>query len=142
MKAKIPQHVHESYLRHRRERNWQIIFPIVLTFILLIALIGVIWSATFYNNGDVARWAAVSTIVIVIPIMIGMLIVLALLAGLVYLLAKLLNITPMYTGIVQDYVYLAESYIKRGTELIVKQVLEIQGVIASIHEFFRKLNPK
>jgi len=142
MKAKIPQHMHESYLRHRRERNWQIIFPIVLTFILLIALIVVINIATFRDGGDVARWAAVSTIVIVIPIMIGMLIVLALLAGLVYLLAKLLNITPTYTGIVQDYVYLAESYIKRGTEMIVRRVIEIQGVVASIHEFFRKLNPK
>jgi len=119
--------------------TWQIIFPVVLTFILLIGLIVLISLATFRDNGDVARWAAVSTIWIVVPIMIGLVIVLALLAGLIYLLAKLLSITPTYTGIAQDYVYLAEGYIKRGTEMIVKQVIELQGVIASVHEFFKKL---
>ena len=120
---------------------WQIIFPIALTGILLIALIVLINIATFRDNGDVARWAAVSTIWIVIPIMVGLLIFLALLVGIIYLLGKLLHITPTYTSLAQDYVYLAESYIKRGTEMIVKQVIEIQGIIASIREFFKKLKP-
>jgi hypothetical protein len=142
MKAKLPQPVHESYLRHRKQVTWQIILPIVLTFILLIALIVLINIATFRDGGDVARWAQISTIWIVIPIMIGLLIVVALLGGIIYLLAKLLHVTPAYTGLAQDYVYLAQGYIKRGTEMIVKQVIEIQGVVASVQEFFRKLNPK
>ena len=45
---------------------------------------------------------AVSTIWIVIPIMVGLLLCLALIGGLVYLLAKLLNIAPTYTGLAQD----------------------------------------
>jgi hypothetical protein len=139
MKAKLPQPVHESYLKHRKQRTWQIIVPIVLTGILFVALIAVINLATFRDGGDVARWAAVSTIWIVIPIMVGMLIFLAVLVALVYLMKKLLNITPTYTGLAQDYVYLAESYIKRGTESVVRQVINIQGALASVQAFFRKL---
>ena len=139
MKAKLPQPMHESYLRHRREMTWQIIFPIALTVILLIALIILINIATFRDNGDVARWAAISTIWIVLPIMFGLLIFLALLAGIIYLLAKLLHITPTYTGIAQHYVFLVAGYIKRGLDAVVKQVIEIQGVVASIQEFFKKI---
>jgi hypothetical protein len=139
MKAKLPQPVHESYRRHRKELVWQIILPVVLTALLLIALIVVINIATFRDGGDVARWAAISTIWIVIPIMIGLLVFTALLGGLVYLMQKLLNITPTYTGIAQDYVYIAQGYIKRATEAIVKPVLELNGILASIIAFFERM---
>jgi len=142
MKATLPQPVHESYKRHRRELMWQIILPMALTSVLLIALIVLINIATFRDGGDVGRWAAISTIWIVIPIIIGLLIVVALLGGLVYLMQKLLNITPTYTSLVQNYVYLAEGYIKRAAEAIVKPVLQINGILASILAFFEKINPQ
>jgi hypothetical protein len=136
MKAKIPQPVHESYKRHRREFAWQIVFPVVLTSLLLIGLIVLINLATFNEGGDVARWAAISTIWIVIPIMLAMLIFLALLVVLVYYLGKLLNITPTYTGLAQDYVHKAAAYIKRGADMVVKPVLMLDGLGASIKAFF------
>ena len=140
MKAKLPQPVHESYLKHRRQLTWQILMPVLLMCILLIALIVIINIATFRDNGDVARWAAISTIWIVIPIMVGMLIFLVLLGGLIYLLSKLLGITPRYTGLAQDYIHKAAGAIKRGLDAIVRQFIEIQGVLASIREFFKKIS--
>ena len=141
MKAKIPQPVHESYLKHRRQLMWQIILPMLLTVLLFIAMIVLINIATFREGGDVARWAAVSTIWIVIPIMVGMLIFIALLGGLVYLMMKLLNVTPTYTSLAQDYVYLAVGYIKRATEVIVRPVIQINGILASIKAFFERMKP-
>ena len=141
MKAIIPQQVHESYKRHRKQVMWQIILPVVLTSLLLIALIVLINIATFRDGGDVGRWAAISTIWIVIPIMIGLVIVVAILGGLVYLMQKLLHITPTYTSLAQDYVYLAEGYIKRATEAIIKPVLQLNGILASILTFFEKIKP-
>jgi len=120
---------------------WQIILPIVLTVVFCIALIVLINIATFRDNGDVARWAAVSTIWIVIPIMIGLVIVLALLGGLVYLMFRLLNITPTYTGLAQDYVNKAALYIKRGMDAIVKPVVNLNGILASISAFFERMKP-
>ncbi|MEP7135691.1 MAG: hypothetical protein ABI904_12230 [Chloroflexota bacterium] len=142
MKAILPQHVHESYKRHRKELMWQIILPVVLISVLLIALIVLINIATFRDGGDVGRWAAISTIWIVIPIMIGLVIVVAILGGLVYLMQQLLNITPTYTSLAQDYVYLAEGYIKRAAEAIVQPVVQLNGILASILAFFEKIKPQ
>lgn len=136
MNAKLPQPLHESYRNHRRQLFWQILLPIMLTALLCLGLIVLINIAAFRNGGDVARWAAVSTIWIVIPIMIGLIIVLALLAGLVYLMAKLLRVTPTYTGLAQEYVHKAALYIKRGADAVVKPIFLIDGVGASIRAFF------
>jgi len=135
MNTKIPQPVRLSYQRHRKQLMWQIVMPIVLTTLLIIAAIVLINIATFRDGGDVARWAAVSTIWIVIPIMIGLLIVFAIFVGLVYLMAKLLNITPTYTGQLQDLVYKLAGYIKRGADAVVKPVLGFEGFKASINAF-------
>jgi heme/copper-type cytochrome/quinol oxidase subunit 2 len=136
MNAKLPQPVHESHRRHRRQLAWQIILPIVLTVVLIVALIALISIATFHDGGDVGRWAAVSTIWIVTPIMIGMGIFIVLLGGLVYLMKKLLNITPTYTGLAQDYVHKAVGYIKRGADAAVKPIFLLDGLGASIKAFF------
>jgi heme/copper-type cytochrome/quinol oxidase subunit 2 len=136
MNAKLPQPVHETYKRHRKQLMWQIILPITLTVILCVALIVLINVATFRDGGDVGRWAAISTIWIVVPIMIGSLIALALLGGLVYLMAKLLHIMPTYTGMAQDYVHIAVGYVKRGADAVVKPVFLIDGLGASIKAFF------
>jgi hypothetical protein len=141
MNAKLPQPVHESYLNHRRDRAWKIILPVVLSAVLCLALIVLVNVATFRDGGDVARWAAVSTIWIVVPIMIGMLIFFVLLGGLVYLMYKLLNITPTYTGQAQDYVHKAAIHIKRGADAAVKPIININGVLASISAFFERMKP-
>jgi len=141
MNAKLPQPVHESYRNHRKQMMWQIILPITVTVILCIALIVLINLAAFRDGGDVARWAAVSTIWIVVPIMVGLVIVLALLGGLVYLMYKLLDITPTYTGLAQDYVHKAAAYIKRGADAVVKPIIGLNGILASINAFFERMKP-
>ena len=136
MKAKIPQPVHESYKRHRKELTWQILLPVILSALLFVALIVLINIATFNQGGDVGRWAAISTIWIVIPVMVAGVVLLAILAALVYLMKELLGITPKYTGIAQDYVNKAAMYVKRGTEMAVKPVLFLDGIGASVKAFF------
>jgi hypothetical protein len=141
MKATIPQPVHASYLRHRKQVVWQVILPVVLTSLLIVALIVLVNVATFNQGGDVARWAAISTIWIVIPIMFGLLIFLALMVGLVYLMKKLLDVTPTYTGLTQDYVHIAAGYVRRAADAIVKPVLQLNGILASLIAFFEKIKP-
>ena len=141
MKAELPKPVHASYLKHRSQRTWQVILPVVLSAALCIALIVLINVATFRDGGDVARWAAVSTIWIVIPVMFGLLIVFALLAGLVYLMYKLLDITPTYTGMAQDYVHIGAGYVRRALDAIIRPVLQLNGILASINAFFERMKP-
>jgi hypothetical protein len=133
MKAVLPKPVHESYRRHRKQLTSQIILPVVIAGLLFIAMIVFINIATFRDNGDVARWAAVSTIWIVIPIMIASLIFLAVLIGLIYLLVRLLNITPTYTGLAQDFVHKLAIRIRLAANALVKPIIFIDSVGASIN---------
>jgi hypothetical protein len=135
MKAIIHKPVHESYQRHRKQLISQIILPVVISSILIVGLIVLVNVATFRDNGDVGRWAAISTIWIVIPMMVAGLIFLIILGGIVYLLKYLLNLTPIYTGQAQNFVYKIFGYIKRASDAAVKPVIYIDGVGASIERF-------
>jgi uncharacterized membrane protein len=138
MKATLPKPEHLSYKRHRKQMMNQIVLPVVLSVLVMIAFIVLISLATFRSDGDVGRWAAISTIWIVIPVMLAGVIVLVILIGLIYLMARGLQIIPTYTGLAQDYVAKARWYIVRGANMLVKPFLVIEGWSASIQEFFRK----
>ena len=132
MKAVLPEPVHESYRRHRKQRTSQIILPMVLAAILFIGMIVLVNIATFRDNGDVGRWAAISTIWIVIPVCISGFIFLALLGGLVYLMVRLLGVTPTYTGMAQDFVHKLAIRIRRAADMAVKPVFSMNGFGASL----------
>jgi|JI8StandDraft_2_1071088.scaffolds.fasta_scaffold91056_2 hypothetical protein len=132
---------HYSYRLHRKQRNTQIILPIILSVVVLVGLIVLISFATFKQGGDVGRWAAISTIWIVIPILLAGLVTLVVLIGLVYLMARALQGLPYYTGIAQDYVFKARGYIIRGADMAAKPILALDGWIESIKAFFGRMTP-
>jgi uncharacterized membrane protein len=135
MKARLPHPEHTSYLTHRKQVVWQVILPVVLAAMLLIGLIVLISLSTFRGGGDVARWAAISTIWIVIPILVAGLVILVLLIGVNYLVARLAQLIPNYTGIAQDYVFRAAGVIKRMTKAVVKPVFILDNLTANIKAF-------
>ncbi len=142
MKAHLPHPEHYSYLLHRKQRATQIILPVVISALLMTALVVLICFATFNSGGDVGRWAAVSTIWIIIPVMLAGLIFLAILVGLIYLMALALSALPHYTGIAQDYVYKAKAFIIRGADMVAKPVIAFDGFIADLKAFFERItNP-
>ncbi len=132
MKAIIHSPIHESYLKHRKQRVWQIIVPVILSAILCIALIVLVNIATFRDNGDVGRWAAVSTIWISIPIIIVSFLLLAILVGIAYLLIRLLQIAPIYTGKAQDFAFKVAGYARRAADAAVKPIIFLDSIGASI----------
>lgn len=140
MKATLSHPEHESYLKHRRQVTQQIILPVALSALTMIALIVLISVATFRDHGEVGRWAAISTIWIVSPIIAAGLIGLLILIGLIYLMARLLGILPTYTGLAQDYVHLGAGYIQRFTEAAVKPVFAVEGLAAYFKAIFGRIN--
>jgi hypothetical protein len=132
MKEVPSKPVHESYQRHRRQLISQIILPVVLAAILFIALVVLVNLATFRDNGDVGRWAAISTMWIALPIIIASLIFLVLLVSMIYLLARLLGIAPNYTSQAQDFVQRLGIRIRQAADVPVKPVMFLDGVGASI----------
>lgn len=139
MKTQLPHPQHYSYLQHRKQRTTQIILPVVLSAVLMLGLIVLICVATFNSGGDVGRWAAISTIWIIIPLLIAGLILLAILIGLIYLMARALSGLPYYTAIAQDYVYKAKGYIIRGADMAAKPILVLDGFIENVKSFFERI---
>ncbi len=150
MKSKHPHNfdrlsappAHYSYQLHRKQRNTQIILPVVLGAIILIGMIVLISMTTFKSNGDVSRWAAISTIWIMIPILLIGLVSLVILIGLIYLMARALGALPRYTGIAQDYVFKARGYIVRTANMAMKPIIALGGFIENIKAFLIRIgNP-
>ncbi len=135
MNAKLPKPVHESYLKHRKDLTWKIIFPVALSSVLCLGLVVLIYIATFRGGGDVQRWADISTMWIAIPMIMFLLVVFALLGGIVYLLAKLLNIAPPYTALAQEFFYKIEGYVRRGADAAAQPFIFVDSIGASINRF-------
>jgi hypothetical protein len=132
MKAVLPKPTHESYNRHRKQRTIQILLPVILAALIFIGLIVFINIATFGYNGDVGRWAAISTIWISIPVCLMGFVFLALLVGMVYLLGRLLGIAPVYTGKAQNFVRKLAIRIRLAADAAVKPILAINGFGATL----------
>jgi hypothetical protein len=133
MKAVLPKPVHESYKRHRRQLMSQIILPMALTGLVFIGLIVLISVSTFSGNGDVARWAAISSMWLASHVFVLEFIFLALLVGMIYLLGRLLGITPTYTEKAQDFVHKLMIRIRLLADKLVKPVIFWDSVGASIN---------
>jgi hypothetical protein len=119
---------HLSYRLHRRQMWTQILLPILLSVILFIAIIVLTSLATFRGYGDVSRWAAISTIWLVMPIMVVSLILLVLLCAVIYLLARLIGVIPPYSHQAQRFVYRIEGFVRHGSEMIVKPALFVDAI--------------
>lgn len=132
---------HYSYLKHRRQVMRQVVLPVVLSALALVGMIVWVSIATFEQGGDVGRWAAVSIIWVIIPTLLGGLVVLAILGGLIYGMARLLKALPYYTGIAQDYVVLARGYIVRGADMAVKPIVALNGWLQTAKAFFERITP-
>lgn len=111
----------------------------MLGVLLMIGMIVLISLATFKSGGNVGRWAAISTIWIVIPIIIAGLVFLAILIGFIYLMSLGLGVLPRYTGIAQDYVYKARAYLLHAADLAVRPVIALNGWLEHIKASIRRI---
>ncbi len=114
MDARHRRPQHASYRLHRRQTAWQVIVPVILAALVIIAAIVLIAMATFRSNGDVERWAAISTMWLTIPVMVGGLVMLAVLIGLAWAVGKAAGFIPPYTYKAQEFVNQVEARVQQG----------------------------
>jgi fatty acid desaturase len=131
-KAQLPSPaVHPSYQQHRRQLWTQILIPILAVILILLAVIVITSLATFRDNGEVERWAAISTMWIILPLLGAGLLVLIFFVALLYGMAKLLALIPPYTGQAQRLAWRIEGTVRRVTEGAVKPFFAVEGLTAA-----------
>ncbi len=92
---------------HKRQLAWQILVPflMVTALIIVVAVLVAIGAATTNRT-----WADVSTIWLIAPMLVFALLFVAVLGFLIYGIARLLQVTPRYTGKAQDFFALLSDW--------------------------------
>ncbi len=132
-KARLPSPAeHPSFQKHRRQLWSQILVPLLITVAVIVAVAAWTGVAAFREDSEVGRWAAISTIWIVIPFMAAGFVFLVIFLGLIYGMARLLQLIPPYTGYAQKIVWRVEGYVKRGANMAVRPIFAMEGITATI----------
>lgn len=140
MKSALPvkQPDHPSYQRHKRQLWTQILLPILIVAILLIAVIVLMVRATFHGGGDVGRWAAISTMWLVLPVMIGGLIFLAVIGALIALAIAAGGAIPAYSYRIQRFFYRIEYGTSHAASMVHRPILIAQGLLSVVKSGLKK----
>lgn len=127
----LPERNPRTHAAHRKEVWWQITFPLILAGLLLALLVaGVIWAAAGAND-EVGRWASVSLIWLILPALVFALLGLGVVAGLTYLVSKLLGVLPGYARLAQDGVASLGQKASRVTDALVAPALKLKSWTAA-----------
>jgi hypothetical protein len=130
-----------SYRRHKRQTFWQVLLPVLLSALLVLAgLVFLILTATQGDPaGQLSGWADTSLIWLLLPVMGLGLIGILLLGGLIYLLARLLKILPTYTALVQQYFAIGEGWVKGIAARALHPVISAKSAQAGAGQFLKSL---
>ena len=128
-----------TWEKHRRDVRLQIILPLVIGILLVLVLAVLV---TLGSSAQVSQWADVSLIWIIAPMLVVALIFLAILGGIAYGLAKLLQVLPFYTRQVQDFFLLVRDRASDVTAKMVAPILNYESKKASQRALWRNLRRK
>lgn len=118
---------------HKRQLLWQILVPIcVVTVLILVVAVLVATGATATRT-----WADVSTIWLIAPVLVFALIFGSVLALLIYGFARLLQVTPRYTGKAQDFFALVSAWARTLADGAAKPFVWFQQAGAIFKSIFK-----
>lgn len=116
---------------------WQVTFPIVLGSIAILGL--VVWAAIGAAGGaDVSRFADISVVILIIPAMLFSLLPLALLAGVIYGLFRLLHILPKGMRRVRAFLGRVHDGVVTFSAKTVEPILRVKSAWVGLKSVFRK----
>lgn len=110
----------------------QILLPMFIAALLFLGVTALIVRATFVTGGNSARWAAISTIWLTLPAILGGLIALVVLCGVIFGVAYVTGLIPRYSNRIQRFFYRLEYGTKRGATMVRRPVLFLRGALSTI----------
>jgi hypothetical protein len=129
-----PQPVETSTVRsHKRQLAWQILVP----FLLVTALIFVVAILVAIGATATRTWADISTIWLVVPMLSFALFFVILLGFLIYGIARLLQVTPHYTGKARDLFALLSGWTRLVADGATKPFVWFQQARAILKYIFK-----
>jgi len=114
--------------KHRKQTFWQIWVPFCLSIlvILFLAVLAAV-SAGTSASPTVTKWSYLSLIYMITPALIAGFVVLTVLGLVIYGLARLLDILPVYTRMVQGFFRQMAVFIRKWSDKTAQPVLAIKS---------------
>jgi hypothetical protein len=123
---------------HRSEVWWQIYAPLLVGGMLVLAAAGLAVTAGFSGNVTGARlWADVSTIIVILQVLVGLLPVLILTAGMAVAIMLLVRKLPPYLKVVQDYSIWLAYKTEWAMKFVTQPVLQMRSGVAGLDAFIQ-----
>jgi len=138
-KLQLPPRNPVTAKRHRRQFTLQIVLPILLAALILG---GLTYMFMRTGVGDAARWAEISTIFLLLPVLLLGVLLLVLVIALTYFVSKALAYIPPYTRMAQQAIETIEDQVRAGMDVSARPILVLREYIAMIERFFELITGK
>jgi hypothetical protein len=122
---------------HKRQILLQIYLPLVTAILLGLVFALLSWSSM--NNSMIAKWSHLSLIYMILIASAFGLVILGLVVIFIYLLTKLLNITPFYARLVQRFFAHVSAIVRYRSDQIAEPILVVKSWWTGLLAFFKSL---
>jgi hypothetical protein len=109
---------------------WQINFPAVIGLIIIFLIC--VWVAMNISPGNLSRFAEISTVLLVLPVVFFSLIIMLILAAAVILVIRLIRGIPPITRQILEFLSKVQDGVKKISQMIVNPVIQPTGLLEGI----------
>jgi ABC-type dipeptide/oligopeptide/nickel transport system permease component len=124
----------ETYGRHRRQVWWQILFPVILGYLLVI-VVGIL--AALGTNSQIAQLGNISAMMVITPVLVLLILTLIILLASNIGLVKLLRVLPMYSHLVlltiRHYAKMVQDWANNTTKPVIGVKSSWAGIKAALN---------
>lgn len=132
----------EAVLRHRQERFWQIIFPLLIASILIFAAFVYLLASESNSSETIAGLGQTATVLLTLPILLLMLVTLILVIVFIWLISRLMGWIPNVSKSALDFMKNMQTSVTKITTIVVKPILLINQKTAEVQRLVNCLRPK
>lgn len=129
-----------TYQRHKQEMLRQVIIPLVIGCVIVLALAILVAAGT--GGGDARRWADISMIWMIPPLMLVTLISLVFLVGSIYATIRLIQVLPKYSYLALGWMLLVGLNLRRLNDRMVEPFLRLHAFSAAMKTAGKRVSKK
>ncbi len=127
---------------HRRQKVWQILLPIVLVTLTAITLFVLLLIQNTGAASSISEYSSISIIWLILPVMVGSLFVLLVLAGFIYLIHKLTGAIPLFGLKARTIVYNIALFLHKAADKSVIPTMKLHQIRAAWKTIIQKFRPR
>lgn len=125
---------------HKRQRFWQIIFPVAIFSTLVLAGLVLLIARNGRFSPGISEVSGAATVLVILPVLFLSLINLAILVALIYGLMRLKGVIPIGSLKVLQFMEKARWNIRKGADISVQPILSLKQNSEKVKQAVRSLN--